>query len=259
MSLGPATVDATWDRAAGTLTAGERTALVPRTARGLNRAIQQLLREIHAAGERPRRVAVRDHSGLLRHTHHLPPGEPPAMAERVEAASPSNLKPETYLEHYRAIRDAKKKQEQATAEMRLARKRAKASGVNLGDMDAAIRLRDLDADERDTHLKNLARYTTWMGAPLGAQATLFGDIEKPTEKAAAEHAAYEARERGYTDGTQGAREDGNPYPVGTPHAAEWHRGWTDGKAFLDGTAAPTEAKPVRGARRSRGNPEDAVH
>jgi len=258
MSLGPATVEATWDRAVGTLTAGDRSVPVAGTARGLKRAIQDLLREIHAAGERPRRVAVRDPSGTLRHTHHLPPGEPAAMAERVETTPKSNLPPESYLEHYRAIRDAKKLQEQATAQMRLARKRAKAGGVNLGDMDAAIRLRDLDADERDTHLRNLARYAAWMGAPLGEQGSLFGEVEKPTEKAAAEHAAYEARQRGYTDGTQGTPADGNPFPAGTPHAAEWARGYADGKAFLDGTADPGEAKPVRGARRARGNPEDAV-
>lgn len=173
------------------------------------------------------------------------------MAERTEAAAKGNLTPETYLEHYRAIRDAKKKQEQATAEMRLARKRAKAGGVNLSDMDAAIRLRDLDADERDTHLRNLGRYAAWMGAPLGAQATLFGEVEMPTEKAAAEHAAYEARERGYTDGTHGAPADNNPYPAGSPHAAEWARGWADGDAFMKGTA--DGETPVQGRKR-RGNP-----
>lgn len=258
MSLGPATVEATWDRRAGTLTTAEHAVPVARTARGLDRAIEELLRRIHAARGRPRRVAVRDPGGTLRHVHHLPPGEPPAMAERVEPAK-SNVTPELTQEHYRSIRDAERKKDEAVALVRTARKRAKAAGVILADYDAAVRLKRMDSDERETHLLNMARYCAWLGCELGTQADMFGEPEKPTEKSAARHAEYEAEERGYTDGTHGVPADNGPYQLGTPIAAAWARGWSKGDAFRQGLAQPDEVKPRRGAKRGAGNPEDAVH
>lgn len=258
MTMGPATVEAVWTRGASTLSAGELTVPVARTARGLEQAAAQLADRILSAGARPRRIAVRTPDGVLRMTHTLPPApeRSPAMADRVEKSEKSNVTPEMVLEFHRQIRDAERKKDEAVALVRSARKRAKAAGVILADYDAANRLRKMDQDERELHLQNLARYASFMGCPLGTQGALFGEVEAPTEKAAAEHAAYEARERGYTDGTHGAPADNNPYPAGSPHAAEWARGWADGDAFRQGIAQPGDEQPKRGARRSRGNPED---
>lgn len=180
------------------------------------------------------------------------------MAERVEPAK-SNVTPELTQEHYRLIRDAERQKDEAVALVRTARKRAKAAGVILADYDAAVRLKRMDPDERDSHLLNMARYAKWLGCELGTQAELFGEAEKPTEKAAARHAEYEAEERGYTDGTHGVAADNGPYPQGTPFAAAWARGWSKGDKFRQGLAQPDEEKPRRGARRGSGNPEDAVH
>lgn len=258
--MGPSTLDAVWDRRARTLACQGHDVPVGAGGRALENAAAQLARCLHTAGLRPRRIAVRDTTGTLRLTHHLPP-EPPKerpMAERVEEKPKSNVTDATFSEHYRAIRDASKEQQRATAVMRLARKRAKAAGIILSDLDQAIRLRDLDSDERDVHLKNVGRYAAWLGCPLGTQGAIFGDAEAPREKVATELLEHDAREKGWNHGLHGGKEDGNPFVLGTPVSVAWAKGHADAVEFMKGLGDDTGEKKVTGSRRKRGNPEDAA-
>lgn len=202
----------------------------------------------------PRLLAVRDPGGALRLFHTIPQEEP-HMAEPVEIKAASNVTDATYLEHYRAIRDASREQQKATALMRLARKRAKGAGIVLADMDAAIRLRNLDADERQSQLRNVARYAAWMGCELGTQADMFGAPEAPKDRVAAEFAEYDATEKGWSHGLHGGKDDGNPFTLGTPFSVAWHKGWTDARDFMQ-AQGDDGAKKVTGSRRARNNPED---
>jgi ribosome modulation factor/uncharacterized protein (UPF0335 family) len=176
------------------------------------------------------------------------------MAEKLETPK-SNLTPETFLEHYRAVSRARTVLTEAQAQVRNAMKRAKAAGIATAQLSAAIALTKIDKDRRDADFADLARYMAWLQMPIGTQGALFAG-EMPKQKAADEHNEFEAEQRGYEDGKAGAAGDNAPYALGSPLHQAWYNGWSRGQAFLAQQMAVDGEKPARGRKKARGNPED---
>lgn len=102
---------------------------------------------------------------------------PNADARREQA---SNVTSATFLE---AVRDIAK----VNAEMRALnerrkgiRKKWKSEGIELGVLDATIKMAEWDRAEVRDHFDNARKYAEWLGLPVGVQADLFkgmGDDE----------------------------------------------------------------------------------
>ncbi|MBR0682764.1 hypothetical protein GXW74_19890 [Roseomonas eburnea] len=178
------------------------------------------------------------------------------MARKSKTNGPPTIEPEQFLEHLRACVEADRQLEKARDLRKAARKRAKAAGVALADMDEALVLSRMESATIAQRFRNLSRYSEWMGKPLGTQAELFGatDDQKPSEKATAQHAEWAAEEAGYDEGHSGAARDANPYPPGTLFAARWDAGWARGQAdIVEGLRTGT---PKKGRKGKGGHPED---
>lgn len=178
------------------------------------------------------------------------------MAEKAAAPPRDNLTPETYLEFYRQVREAKRKLTEAQSAHRHALKRAKAAGIDLAAMAEAIDITKRDSDEVAQHMRTVARYAAWMGQPIGTQGALFDatDGNMPSQKAAAEQHEWAADEAGYDAGRAGRNRDDHPYEVGTPLHAAWDRGWMKGQAFI--AEQMGGEVPKRGRKKKSGNAED---
>lgn len=169
----------------------------------------------------------------------------------------SRLTPEVFLEHVHAVRGTARKLSEAQADHRNAMKRAKAAGVNNKAMVAAIAMLKEDQPVVEAHHRDLTRYLTWLGSPLGTQGSLFGasdDAPRPTEKAQAEHAAWAAREAGYEAGASGTARDQVPYEIGSPLHAEWDAGWSEGQARIIADLGTGQIR--KRGRKGKGNPEE---
>lgn len=174
-------------------------------------------------------------------------------AQTQTEATKSNLTPETFLEHYRAVSRARMELTEAQAKVRNAMKRAKGAGIATAQLSAAISLTKIDKEKRDIEFRDLARYMAWLQMPIGTQPELFAGAEMPTQKAAAEHTEFEAEQRGYQDGKAGGAGDNAPYPLGSPLHQKWYEGWSRGQAFIANEMGGEV--PKRGRKAKAGNPE----
>jgi hypothetical protein len=160
------------------------------------------------------------------------------MASLAEASS-HNVPPETFLHHYREIRDCKRAHADTGMAVARAKKSAKGAGIDLDALKMLEKLADLDTDEAELQLRNLRIYARWIELPIGMQTNFFGEPEPATvsAKAAAEQREWDARDKGAADGRAGHERDNNPHLVGSPERAAYDRGWIDGnKIWLKGQA-----------------------
>jgi len=164
-----------------------------------------------------------------------------------------NLRPDTFLKHFRQISDLATAHRNAGAELVRAKKEAKESGVDLASFKLVQKLLVLDNDEAEGQLRRAIQYASWLEMPLGSQFSLFpqtaaladldggiapvrgvGDKnEPPSDDASAEQRAWAAGEAGFTAGKQGkSRVDDNPYATGTALFVEFDRGFMRGQAAI---------------------------
>ncbi|EHM01208.1 hypothetical protein HMPREF9946_02212 [Acetobacteraceae bacterium AT-5844] len=159
-----------------------------------------------------------------------------------------------FLDFYRQLRREKRAVDEANGKYRAARKRAEAAGVDLKSLALMESLSKLDEAEATTRLRTALRYAGWADMKIGEQTDLFAaDGQAVPEKAQAEWREGVAEEAGYDAGKSGQNRDDNPYPLGTPHAAAWDRGWCAGQAVIAAEMGPdgTGPKKKRG-RKGRG-------
>lgn len=170
------------------------------------------------------------------------------MAQPLATAAGSNLTPNHFLELYRELKTAQREIDAGTGRKRAILKRAKSGGVDLDALKLLENLAKLDPDKSEMRLRNVARYSEWVGRPVGFQPTLFSFVAEsgPSESALGEHTEFLADDAGYAAGYRGDDIDTNPHKPGTPTFVRWRAGWHKGQGALVSVklAAGQDAEPV---------------
>lgn len=122
------------------------------------------------------------------------PADEKARAEEIGG----NMSQDTFLECCKEMADLKREQKALAAKVSTARKKFKARGVELGLMDATLKLAEWDRDEVRSNWDTRRKYAEWLGLPIGSQGDMFKDMT-PDEKRQSE-----AHARGITDARAGA-------------------------------------------------------
>jgi hypothetical protein len=178
------------------------------------------------------------------------------MAENLTAATngPPNIDPNQFASLKAELRLAIVAKDSAVAKVRTVRKRMEDAGCDLKALDLQMRLEKLDDDVREIQLRNVARYASWSGKPIGAQGALFGtdDAAGPSEKARVELTEAEAYDAGYRAAQGGQKHDDNPHAAGSGLNQRWAQGWHAGKKVLDDVAAGRPPKEARTGSRKPG-------
>jgi len=102
---------------------------------------------------------------------------PNADARREQS---ENVKPATFLEACRDIAKVNAEMRSLNERRKGIRKKWKAEGIELGILDATLKMAEWDRAEVRTHFDNARKYAEWLGLPVGVQADLFkglGDDE----------------------------------------------------------------------------------
>lgn len=105
------------------------------------------------------------------------PMNPNADAKREQA---SNVTSATFLEAVREIAKVNAEMRSLNERRKGIRKKWKAEGLELGILDATLKMAEWDRAEVRDHFDNARRYAEWLGLPVGVQADLFkglGDDE----------------------------------------------------------------------------------
>ena len=172
------------------------------------------------------------------------------MAGSLAEARSHNVPADAFLRHYREIRSLKDAVKDATAAVARAKKAAKAGGINLGAFKLLEHLAELDTDEAELELRDLARYAKWIDLPIGMQGDFFGqpEAEAADAKTAQEQREWQAGEDGMQAGKTGTERQPNPFDAGSAEFAAWDRSWLKGhKVWL------------AGQKKIAGEMADAVH
>lgn len=169
----------------------------------------------------------------------------------------TNVPPEIFLKHYRAIRDAKRAHDETSMALARSKKQAKSDGVDLDAFKWLERLSKLDTDEAEAQLRHLQQYCAWLKMPIGTQLSMFAQevADEPNDTAQAEQRAWAAEEAGYDAGKAGRhRVDDNPYPPGSEHAVRFDRGFMRGqKAIADKLGENAKQADARRGRKGGGD------
>lgn len=98
------------------------------------------------------------------------PINPNAEARREQQ---SNVTSGTFLEAVREIAKVNAEMKALNERRKGIRKKWKAEGLELGILDATIKMAEWDRAEVRAHFDNARRYAEWLGLPIGVQADLF--------------------------------------------------------------------------------------
>lgn len=106
-------------------------------------------------------------------------------ADKVDSISPaaddrrdqiSNVTQATFLEAVKEISSINAKVRALNEDRKAIRKKWKAIGLELGLLDATIKMAEWDRPEVRTHFDLSRRYAEWLGLPLGTQQDLFAGM-----------------------------------------------------------------------------------
>lgn len=108
------------------------------------------------------------------------PLNPNAEARAEQRANVTN---ETFLEAVREVARVNAEMRALNERRKGIRKKWKAEGIELGILDATIKMAEWDRSEVRAHFDTARRYAEWLGLPVGAQPDLFAkmgedDIQK---------------------------------------------------------------------------------
>lgn len=98
------------------------------------------------------------------------PINPNAEVRREQA---SNVTSATFLEAVRDIAKINGEMRALNERRKSVRKKWKSEGIELGILDATIKMAEWDRAEVRAHFDNARRYAEWLGLPVGVQADLF--------------------------------------------------------------------------------------
>lgn len=85
----------------------------------------------------------------------------------------ANVTPESFREAVKLMAEADSKVREANEARKAVRKRIKAMGIELGDMDATVKMADWERPEVRETFERRQKYAEWLGLPIGSQGDLF--------------------------------------------------------------------------------------
>lgn len=101
------------------------------------------------------------------------PINPNAEARREQQG---NVTSATFLEAVREIAKVNAEMKALNERRKGIRKKWKAEGLELGILDATIKMAEWDRAEVRAHFDNARRYAEWLGLPIGTQQDLFAKL-----------------------------------------------------------------------------------
>jgi hypothetical protein len=176
------------------------------------------------------------------------------MTGSLAEARSHNVPPETFLRHYREIRDAKSAHADTGMALARAKKSAKGDGIDLDALKLLEKFADLDKDEAELQLTHLRLYAEWIELPIGTQLDAFGQHTRPSEAETQKQRDHDAQLAGEGAGRAGHQRQDNKHPPGSSLHVAWDKGWLKGnKTWLAGqkSLAGDLARNASGGRRGR--------
>ena len=167
------------------------------------------------------------------------------------------VKPETFLGHWRDMRDAKDEAGSAATEVARRKKAAKRAGIDLDVVKLVEKLSDLEDDERQSFLSKVETYCGWLKLPLGAFSAGI-TIEEPKASSREAFSRWQAGQDGHESGLNGAPKEANPHRNGSPEAQEWAKKWKVGFDANQRKIAAKMAKGTGAPRKGANKPSAAV-
>jgi len=146
----------------------------------------------------------------------------------------ANVSQDTFLESVQELAGINAKMKACNEERKRIRKTIKARGLELGVLDATLKMAEWDRDEVRANFDNRRKYAEWLGLPIGVQAELFEGM-KAEEKAFAEWQA-----KGKT-----SRLAGKPAQPPEDCPETYQLAWTRGWKIADGQTPPDLPKPAK--------------
>ena len=162
-----------------------------------------------------------------------------------------NLTSETFLQSVQEMAAINAEMRSVNEKRKKVRKTIKARGIELGDLDAVVRMSDWDREEVRASFDRRRRYAEWLGLPIAHQADMFKGLTQE-QKSAAE---WEATGRTAYLAAKGPQP---PEECPEPFKLNWLRGYK----LAAGEAPPEKKKkkPVdeRAAAKARTNDQGQV-
>ncbi|WP_270374954.1 hypothetical protein [Marinicauda sp. Alg238-R41] len=152
-------------------------------------------------------------------------------ATKTQESDPgSNVNRDTFLQAVTGLREIDDRLNVIKEERKRYRKKLKHEGIELGELDAVVKLADTTHKDVRGYFDRLHRYARFLALPTGTTAEMFED------KSADDIDRMDWRSEGATAGMMG--KEGSP-PDHCP--AEFHQAFMDG--YASGQAARAEAMP----------------
>ena len=176
------------------------------------------------------------------------------MAENLKADSPVSKDRFDYF--VQRIKRDKADTDEARAKLGQTYSEVEDSGFNRPAMKMAIRLAEMEASKRSIFLEDLKTYCDWLGVydqpPLPLTEESQRDQDDYNGGAVVDGTAHvdeQEREQIHADGKRAALDgrpaSDNPFPVHSPSAPIWAKGWLEGEAEND-VAAEAAVKRSKG-------------
>jgi hypothetical protein len=158
-----------------------------------------------------------------------------ATVENLAEARSHNVPPDTFLRHYREIRDCKEAHHDTGMALARAKKAAKGDGIDLDALKLLEKFADLDTDEAELQLRHLRQYALWIELPIGTQLDAFGAPSKPDPEETQKQRDFNAKAAGKAAGQAGHERQTNPQIAGSSEHVAWDKAWLAGhKVWLKG-------------------------
>lgn len=163
-----------------------------------------------------------------------PRKEPLRTVPRKPAAAAAPKKPpetnaadlEAFHYHKGCILRAQEAVEMVKKTLKTERRRASDAGINLGDLDFALKMREEEPETVQATIRRIAQYASWMGLAPGIQADLFEAADEAADLQKV------AEQEGYVDGLEGKTPEGDRYDIANPVGQSRLDGWYRGQAVV---------------------------
>lgn len=175
---------------------------------------------------------------------------PPKAGRKKATPDHANVTPEAFREAVKIMAAANAALAEANEARKGVRKRIKAMGIELGDMDAIVRMSEWERPEVREVFERRQKYAEWIGLPVGTQADLFAGMSDEEIQAREWHAAGRTA-------FLSAKERLIPENVPEEFEAHWTAGY-DGKEVPAIGAAPApkpEPEVAAAGQKKRGRPK----
>lgn len=179
------------------------------------------------------------------------------MAETAKAdVQKRNLTASTFQDFVEELATLGDQKDRIVGKIRNRRKAAKEAGINLGEMDAVLKLKTMDTDEIKQNEADRLLYAKWLKVDLGFQASL--DLPEPDAAHIERVTKHDTYWQGYEAGKRGDLRNSNRYAEqpGSVAYASWDKGWGDGDDDVFKNAAKPKPRSVKKGEGAEMGPTD---